>query len=157
VPLAVLAVDDRLDDQQVLGAEDVEGEVFEGALAHPREHLVVEHDPAGALEDHVDQDAVPHRLVQPGLVGLLGVVAGVGEGGQHGPGVLAAHAQVDVMGPARPAEGGRCDPAHERVRQAGAAGHPDGVAEHPQEGLLVDLGQGAGPLPLVRVVLVVHA
>jgi hypothetical protein len=35
VPLAVLAVDDRLDDQEVLGAEDVQPEVLEGALADP--------------------------------------------------------------------------------------------------------------------------
>src|SRR4029453_1595224 len=155
--LAVLTVDDCLDDQQVLGAEDVQLEVAEAGPADPGQHLVVEHDPAGALEDHVDQDAGPHRLVQPGLVGLLGVVAGVGEGGQHRPGVLAADAQVDVVGPAGPAEGGRGDPAHEGVWQAGAAGDPDGVGQHPQEGLLVDLGEGAGPLLLVRMLLVVHA
>ena len=149
-------MDDRLDDQQVLGAEDVQPEVLEGALADPRQHLVVEHDPAGALEDHVDQHAVLGRLVEPGLVGLLGVVAGVGEGPEHGPGVLAAHAQVDVVGPAGPAEGGRGDPAHEGVGQAGAPGHPDGIGEHGQEGLLVDLGQGAAPLALVGVLLVVH-
>jgi hypothetical protein len=35
VPLAVLPVDDRLDDEQVLGAEDVQLEVLEGGLADP--------------------------------------------------------------------------------------------------------------------------
>src|SRR3712207_7498591 len=62
VPLAVLAVDDRLDDQQVLGAEDAQLQVLEAAPADPGQHLVVEHDPAGALEDDVDQDRKSTRL-----------------------------------------------------------------------------------------------
>jgi hypothetical protein len=80
-------------------------------------------------------------------VGLLGAETGFREDPQHGPSVLGANEEVQVVRPAGPAEDAGGDAPTSKIRQAALVGSAQRVRQHLQEDPLVVIrGSWAGAL-----------
>src|SRR5437660_996959 len=83
------------------------------------------------------RDDLLERLEQPVRVRLFGGEPGVFECVEDLAGLFRADEEVDVVGPARAADGGRPHAAHQQVVDAPGVQGGAGVAEDLQKALLV--------------------
>ena len=152
MPGNVFVVDHGLDHKEVLGRDQPHLLTFELAVGGSAEHLVVEVDAAGRLEDDVDEDVVAECLEQPVGIRLLGGEPRRFEDVEGGAGVLGADEEVDVVRPPRPPHGSRAHPAHQDVLDVARLDGGDRMAEDAQKPVVLFVaGFGGGLLHRIEI------
>jgi len=105
----------------------------------PLHHLVIEQDVARGPEQHVHQHPVLDRLVQPLGLGPARFETGRLQALQCGVGLVGTNEEVDVVGVPWTSRSPGDHPAHEDVGDTLGLDGVDGLAQHPEEHVVVDV------------------